>query len=197
DEGDEVVLPAPYWVSYPEMLALAGAVPRIVTTAAARGFRMSAEELEAAIGPRTVALILNSPSNPTGAAYPADELRALGEVALRRRLIVITDDIYERLTAAPVPHVGALVPDLRPNLVVVNSVSKSYAMTGWRIGYTAAPAEVIRAMTVLQGQTTTNPASVAQAAAATALVGPQDSVAAMAHEFTERLQLMVEGLGTI
>jgi len=96
-----------------------------------------------------------------------------------------------------VAHIGTLVPELRPNLVVVNSVSKSYAMTGWRIGYTAAPAEVIRAMTVLQGQTTTNPTSIAQAAAATALVGPQDSVAAMAHEFTERLQLMVEGLGTI
>jgi len=182
DEGDEVVLPAPYWVSYPEMLALAGAVPRIVTTAVARGFRMSAEELEAALGPRTVAVILNSPSNPTGAAYSADELRALGEVALRRKLVVVTDDIYERL---------------RPNLVVVNSVSKSYAMTGWRIGYTAAPAELIRAMTVLQGQTTTNPTSIAQAAAAAALTGPQDSVAVMAREFTQRLALMVEGFGTM
>ena len=197
DEGDEVVLPAPYWVSYPEMLALAGAVPRIVTTAAARGFRMSAEELEAALGPRTVAVILNSPSNPTGAAYSADELRALGEVALRRKLVVVTDDIYERLTAHPVAHISTLVPALRPNLVVVNSVSKSYAMTGWRIGYTAAPAELIRAMTVLQGQTTTNPTSIAQAAAAAALTGPQDSVAVMAREFTQRLALMVEGFGTM
>src|SRR5439155_26876305 len=131
--------------------------------------------------------------NPTGAAYPADEIRALGEVALRRGLVVITDDIYERLTARPVEHVGALVPGLRPNLVVVNSVSKSYAMTGWRIGYTAAPVEPVRAMTVLQGQTTTNPASVAQAAAAAALVGPQDCVAEMARQFSARLELMVEG----
>ncbi len=197
DEGDEVVLPAPYWVSYPEMLVLAGAVPRIVPVPAARGFRMSAEELEAAIGPRTVALILNSPSNPTGAAYSADELAALGKVALRRKLIVVTDDIYERLTAHPVAHVGALVPELTPNLVVVNSVSKSYAMTGWRIGYTAAPAELIRAMTTLQGQTTTNPTSIAQAAAVAALAGPQESVTAMAREFGERLKLMLAGFDAL
>jgi len=197
DEGDEVVLPAPYWVSYPEMLVLAGAVPRVVTTTAARGFRMSAEELDGAIGPRTVAVILNSPSNPTGAAYSSDELAALGRVALRRQLVVVTDDIYERLTAHPVAHIGTLVPELRPNLVVINSVSKSYAMTGWRIGYTAAPAELIRAMTTLQGQTTTNPTSIAQAAAAVALTGPQESVAAMAREFTERLQLMVAGFGAM
>jgi aspartate aminotransferase len=197
DEGDEVILPAPYWVSYPEMLVLAGAVPHVVETRAADGFRMSAAQLEEAIRPRTVALILNSPSNPTGAAYTAEQLRALGEVAVRRGLVLITDDIYERLTAHPVAHPGALVPELRPKLVIVNSVSKSYAMTGWRIGYTAAPAELIRAMTVLQGQTTTNPTSIAQAAAAVALSGPQESVAAMAREFTQRLALMVEGLRAI
>jgi aspartate aminotransferase len=197
DEGDEVLLPAPYWVSYPDMLVLAGAVPRIVETTAAAGFRMSAAAFEEAIGPRTVALILNSPSNPTGAAYPAEELRALGEVALRRGLVVITDDIYEKLTSRPVSHVGVLVPALRPNLVIVNSLSKSYAMTGWRIGYTAAPVELIRAMTVLQGQTTTNPTSIAQAAAAAALAGPQDSVETMAGEFTRRRALVVAGLRAI
>jgi len=197
DEGDEVVLPAPYWVSYPDMLVLAGAVPRVVETTAAAGFKMSAAQLEQAIGPRTVAVILNSPSNPTGAQYGTEELRALGEVALRGGLIVITDDIYERLTATPVPHLGTLVPALRPDLVVVNSVSKSYAMTGWRIGYTAAPAELIRAMTVLQSQSTTNPTSIAQAAAAAALTGPQDSVDTMAREFTQRLALMVDGLAAI
>jgi aspartate aminotransferase len=197
DDGDEVVLPAPYWVSYPEMLVLAGAAPRVVETRAADGFRMSAAALEAAIGPRTVAVILNSPSNPTGAAYDADELRALGEVALRRELIVVTDDIYERLTARPVPHIGALVPGLRPRLVVINSVSKSYAMTGWRIGYTAAPAELIRGMTVLQGQSTTNPTSIAQVAAAAALGGPQDSVEAMAREFAVRRELVVRRLREI
>jgi aspartate aminotransferase len=197
DEGDEVLLPAPYWVSYPDMLVLAGAVPRIVDTSAAEGFKMSAARFEEAIGPRAVALVLNSPSNPTGAAYSAAELHALGEVALRHELIVITDDIYEKLTSHPVAHIGVLVPGLRPNLVVVNSLSKSYAMTGWRIGYTAGPADLIRAMTMLQGQTTTNPTSIAQAAAAAALAGPQDSVETMAGEFTRRRELVVAGLRAI
>jgi len=197
DPGDEVILPAPYWVSYPDMLVLAGAVPRVAQTTAESGFRMSPEQLEAAIGPRTVGLILNSPSNPTGAAYGEDELRAIGTVAARRGVTVITDDIYERLTADPVRHVGVLVPALRPELVVINSVSKSYAMTGWRIGYTAAPVELIKAMTVLQGQTTTNPTSVAQAAAAAALAGPQACVDEMAREFSARLALVVRGLRAI
>jgi aspartate aminotransferase len=191
DDGDEVILPSPYWVSYPDMLMLAGAVPRIVETTPEQGFRMSPAQLEAAIGPRTVALILNSPSNPTGAAYTADQTRALGEVALRRGLTVITDDIYERLTAEPVLHLGTMVPALRPQLVVINSLSKTYAMTGWRIGYTAAPVELIRAMTTLQGQSTTNPTSIAQAAAAAALTGPQDSVDTMAREFATRKDLVV------
>jgi aspartate aminotransferase len=197
DEGDEVVVPAPYWVSYPDMLVLAGAVPRIVDTAAADGFKMSPAQLAAAIGPRTVGVVLNSPSNPTGAQYTAEELRALGEVAGARGLVVISDDIYEKLTATPVPHLGTLLPALRPRLVVINSVSKTYAMTGWRIGYTAAPLELIRAMTVLQSQSTTNPTSIAQAAAAAALTGPQDGVATMAREFTARLHLVVDGLRTI
>lgn len=191
DDGDEVVLPAPYWVSYPEMLVLAGAIPRVVETSAESGFLMSPAQLEAAIGPRTVAVIINSPSNPTGATYGAEELRAIGEVALRRNLLVITDDIYERLTDLPVPHVGALVPGLRPRLVVINSLSKTYAMTGWRIGYTAAPVEVIKAMTVLQSQSTSNPTSIAQAAAAAALEGPQACVEEMAREFKARRDLVV------
>jgi aspartate aminotransferase len=197
DDGDEVLLPAPYWVSYPEMLVLSGAVPRVVETRADDGFLLSAAALEAAIGPRTVGLIVNSPSNPTGAAYSAEQLTALGRVAVRRGLVVVSDDIYERLTPQPVPEIGALVPELRPNLVIVNSVSKTYAMTGWRIGYTAAPVEVIRAMTVLQGQTTTNPTSIAQAQAAAALTGPQEGVDAMAREFARRLDVMVAGLRKI
>ena len=191
DPGDEVVLPAPYWVSYFDMLVLAGAVPRVVETSVASGFKMSPAQFEAAIGPRTVAVIVNSPSNPTGAAYDAEELRALGRVALQRRLLVISDDIYERLTARPVPHLGTLVPELRPRLVIVNSVSKSYAMTGWRIGYTAGPPELIRAMTTLQSQSTSNPSSIAQAGAATALSGPQDCVVAMADEFERRRRPVV------
>jgi len=197
DDGDEVVLPAPYWVSYPEMLVLAGAVPRVVDTSAESGFLMSPAQFEAAIGPKTVAVIINSPSNPTGAAYGADELRALGEMALRHNLLVITDDIYERLTDAPVPHLGTLVPGLRPRLVVINSLSKSYAMTGWRVGYTAAPVEVIKAMTVLQSQSTSNPTSIAQAAAAAALAGPQTCVDEMAREFKARRDLVVRLLRAI
>jgi aspartate aminotransferase len=197
DEGDEVILPAPYWVSYPDMLRLAGAVPRVVETSAERGFKMTPEDLERAVGPRTVALIVNSPSNPTGAVYDAEELRALGEVAARHELLVITDDIYERLTDRPVPHLGVLVPALRPRLVVINSVSKTYAMTGWRIGYTAGPPDLIRAMTVLQSQSTTNPTSIAQVAAAAALTGPQTAVDAMAEEFARRRALIVDRLRTI
>jgi aspartate aminotransferase len=197
DEGDEVVLPAPYWVSYPDMLRLAGAVPRVVETSAEQGFKMTPEDFERAVGPRTVALIVNSPSNPTGAVYDAEELRALGEVAAKHELLVITDDIYERLTDRPVPHLGVLVPALRPRLVVINSVSKTYAMTGWRIGYTAGPLDLIRGMTVLQSQSTTNPTSIAQVAAAAALTGPQMAVDAMAEEFARRRALIVDRLRTI
>jgi len=197
EEGDEVVVPAPYWVSYTDMLLLAGATPRIVETSPEQDFRMSAAQLDAACGPRTVGLVLNSPSNPTGAVYSSDELRALAQVALRRKLIVFTDDIYEHIAARKIENIGALVPELRPQLVVVNAVSKSYAMTGWRIGFTAAPAPLISAMTALQSQSTSNPTSIAQAAAVAALTGPQECVHAMAREFLARRDLVVEGLRAI
>ena len=197
EEGDEVVVPAPYWVSYTDMLLLAGATPRIVETSPEQDFRMSAEQLDAACGPRTVGLVLNSPSNPTGAVYSSDELRALGQVALRRKLIVFTDDIYEHIAERKIENIGALVPELRPQLVVVNAVSKSYAMTGWRIGFTAAPAPLISAMTALQSQSTSNPTSIAQAAAVAALTGPQECVHAMAREFLARRDLVVDGLRAI
>jgi len=197
EEGDEVVVPAPYWVSYTDMLLLAGATPRIVETSPEQYFRMSAAQLDAACGPRTVGLVLNSPSNPTGAVYSSDELRALAQVALRRKLIVFTDDIYEHIAARKIENIGALVPELRPQLVVVNAVSKSYAMTGWRIGFTAAPAPLISAMTALQSQSTSNPTSIAQAAAVAALTGPQECVHAMAREFLARRDLVVEGLRAI
>jgi aspartate aminotransferase len=197
EEGDEVVVPAPYWVSYTDMLLLAGATPRIVETSPEQNFRMSAEQLDAACGPRTVGLVLNSPSNPTGAVYSSDELRALAQVALRRKLIVFTDDIYEHIAERKIENIGALVPELRPQLVVVNAVSKSYAMTGWRIGFTAAPAPLISAMTALQSQSTSNPTSIAQAAAVAALTGPQECVRAMAREFLARRDLVVEQLRAI
>ena len=197
EEGDEVVVPAPYWVSYPDMLLLAEATPKIVETTPDSGFRMSAEQLEAACGPRTVGIVLNSPSNPTGAVYSSDELRAIGQVALRRGLIVFTDDIYEHIAERPIENIGALVPELRPQLVVVNAVSKSYAMTGWRIGYTAAPAELIKAMTALQSQSTSNPTSIAQAAAVAALRGPQECVRDMAREFLARRDVVLARLAEI
>jgi len=197
EEGDEVVVPAPYWVSYPDMLLLAEATPKIVETTPDSGFRMNAEQLEAACGPRTVGVVLNSPSNPTGAVYSSDELRAIGQVALRRGLIVFTDDIYEHIAERPIENIGALVPELRPQLVVVNAVSKSYAMTGWRIGYTAAPAELIKAMTALQSQSTSNPTSIAQAAAVAALRGPQECVRDMAREFLARRDVVLARLAEI
>jgi aspartate aminotransferase len=197
DAGDEVVLPAPYWVSYADMLVLAGAEPRVVQTSPERGFKMSAAEFEAAIGPRTAAVVLNSPCNPTGAVYGGEELRALGEVALKHGLVVISDDIYEHLADGPLAHIGTLVPELRPRLVVINAVSKTYAMTGWRIGYVAAPVELIRAMTTLQSQSTSNPNSIAQAAAAAALSGPQDCVGVMAREFRARRDMVVARLAAI
>jgi aspartate aminotransferase len=197
EAGDEVVVPAPYWVSYPDMLMLAEATPTIVETTPEAGFRMSPEQLDRACGPRTVGLVLNSPSNPTGAVYSSDDLRALGQVALRRGLVVFTDDIYEHIAERPIENIGTLVPELRPQMVVVNAVSKSYAMTGWRIGYTAAPADLIKAMTALQSQSTSNPTSIAQAAAAAALTGPQDCVREMTREFLARRDVVMARLGEI
>jgi len=197
DPGDEVIVPAPYWVSYPDMLALAGATAKIVETTPERDFLLSAEELEAAVGPKTRGFVLNSPSNPTGAVYSSAQLKAIGEVCLRRNLIVFSDDIYEHIAERRLENIGALVPELRPQLVLFNAVSKSYAMTGWRIGYAAAPAELIGAMTALQSQSTSNPTSIAQAAAVAALTGPQEGVHAMAREFLARRDLVVRQLREI
>jgi aspartate aminotransferase len=195
--GDEVVLPAPYWVSYPEMLELAGATPVVLNTTTKSGFRITAEELDAACTPRTVGFILNSPSNPTGAVYSSAQLKAIGEVCLKRKLIVFSDDIYEHIADHKIEHIGALVPELRPRLVLLNAVSKTYAMTGWRIGFTAGPAELIKAMTALQSQSTSNPTSIAQAAAVAALNGPLDGVHAMAKEFLARRDMVVKLLREI
>ena len=197
--GDEVIVPAPYWVSYPDILLLAGAEARLVRTTAESGFKLSPEALEAAITDRTRAVIINSPSNPTGAAYAAEELRPLLDVIARHNLIVISDDVYEMMVYGNFQrtHVLQLRPDLRERTLVVNSVSKTYAMTGWRIGYTAAPAHVIKAMATLQGQMTSNPSSVAQAAAVQALSGPQDAVTHMVREFGRRAEFVVDRLRAI
>ena len=198
-EGDEVIVPAPFWVSYVDMLALADAKAVIVPTSEADGFRLSPSALEAAIGPRTRAVIINSPSNPTGSAYEAEELRALGEVCLRRGLMVISDDVYERLTydGFVQRHMLSLCPDLRSHTLVISSCSKTYAMTGWRLGYTAGPKHVVAAMATLQGQSTSNPSSITQAAAAEALAGPQGCVDEMVVEFARRRTFVLERLRAI
>jgi aspartate aminotransferase len=197
--GDEVVIQAPYWVSYPEMVQLADGVAAIVPTSAESGFRMTAAELERAITPRTRAVLLNSPSNPTGAAYGADELRALADVCVRHDLLIVSDEIYSSLTydgRAPV-CVAALSPEIRARTITVNGASKAYAMTGWRIGYACGAEPIVRAVTDLQSQSTSNPTSIAQAAAAAAFGGPQACVAEMRAAFERRRTRIVELLRAI
>jgi aspartate aminotransferase len=197
--GDEVIVPAPYWVSYVDMLALADATAVVVPTREEDGFRLTPAALEAAVGPRTRAIVLNSPANPTGSAYDGEELRALGAICLRRGLVVISDDVYERLTydGFVQHHLLSVCPDLRPSTIVVSSCSKTYAMTGWRLGYAAGPKHVIAAMATLQGQSTSNPCSIAQAAAVEALAGPQACVDRMVGEFAKRRAYVLERLRAI
>ena len=197
DPGDEVIVPAPYWVSYPDMTRLAGGEPVIVPTTPADGYRLTPEALEEAIGPRTKWLILNSPGNPTGAGYAAGHLRALGEVLLRHPQVhVMSDDIYEHLVydGFAFATMTAVEPRLRERTLIVNGVSKSHAMTGWRIGYGAGPAPLIAAMTKLQSQTTSCACSVAQWAAVAALDGPQDFVAESRAAFARRRDMVVAAL---
>ncbi len=198
-EGDEVIVPAPFWVSYADMLVLAGATPIIVPTEEREGFRLTPAALEAAIGPRVRGIIINSPSNPAGAAYEADELAALADVIASRGMIVISDDVYERLTYDGfVPrHILTLRPELRAQTLVISSLSKTYAMTGWRLGYTAGPKHVISAMATLQGQQTSNPCSITQAAAIAALTGPQACVGEMLAEFARRRAYVLRRLGAL
>jgi aspartate aminotransferase len=188
DQGDEVIIPAPYWVSYVPMAMLADATPVIVPTREANGFNLTAAELKASLTPRTKALIINSPSNPTGGVYTEAELAALGEVALAAGLYIISDDIYDKIMfdGAKFVNIAMLSPELKARTFVFNGVSKAYAMTGWRIGYLAGPEAGIKAADTLQSQSTSNPNSIAQKAAVEALSGPQDSVAKMLAEFAWR-----------
>jgi aspartate aminotransferase len=188
ERGNEVIVPTPYWVSYPPMLQLADATPVIVPTPEANGFKLTAEVLKAHLTPRTKGLILNSPSNPTGSVYSRQELEALAEVILAHKLLVVSDDIYEKILfdGLKFSNLAQLDPELKKLTFILNGVSKTYAMTGWRIGYLAGDATVIKAMTNLQSQSTSNPNSVAQKAAAEAISGPQDAVAMMVKEFARR-----------
>jgi aspartate aminotransferase len=199
EPGDEVIIPAPYWVSYPEQVLLFGAVPRAVETREEDGFRLTPEALEAAIGPRTKALILCTPSNPTGAAYDAESLAALARVLRRHSIWIIVDEIYGQIVYDGFVQRSLLsvAPDLRDRLVIVDGASKTYAMTGWRIGWILAPRAVADACEMLQSQATSNPATVAQYAAIAALRGPREDLTAMVAEFAARRALMVEGLRAI
>lgn len=198
DPGDEVLIPTPYWVSYPAMARLAEAVPVDLACRPENDFKLTADTLAAAIGPRTRLLILNSPNNPSGAVYSRAELAALAEVLSgHERVVVATDDIYEHLVYADgesFANIVMVAPHLRERCVVVNGVSKAYAMTGWRLGYAAGPAWLIRPMKKLQSQSTSNPAAVSQAAAAAALDGDQQCVADMRRAFLERRDRFVDGL---
>ncbi len=189
DSGDEVIIPAPYWVSYPDMVLLADGVPVIVEAGIEQHFKMTAAQLEAAITPRTKLLVINSPSNPTGVAYNAAELSALGEVLRRHpQVYIATDDMYEHIqwTGEKFCNVLNVCPDLYDRTIVLNGVSKVYSMTGWRIGYCGGPKDLINAMTNIQSQSTSNPTSISQVAAEAGLNGDQSCVAMMTQAFKER-----------
>jgi len=195
--GDEVIIPAPYWVSYPEMVALAGGEPVAIVCTAEHGFKLQPDDLEQAITPKTKWIILNSPSNPTGAAYSHAELKAITDVLVKHRHVrVMTDDIYEHLVYDEFEFTtpAQIEPKLYDRTLTVNGVSKAYCMTGWRIGYAGGPAELIKAMATIQSQSTSNPSSISQWASVEALNGPQDFIAENNKVFKERRDLVVSML---
>ncbi len=198
--GDEAIIPAPYWVSYPEIVSIADGVPVIISAASTARYKISPDQLAAAITPKTRLMVLNSPSNPTGVAYTRAELAALGEV-LRQHpdVLIATDDMYEHILWAhePFSNIVMACPDLYDRTLVLNGVSKAYAMTGWRIGYAAGPAAIIKAMKNVQSQSTSNPAAVSQAAAAAALTGDQGCVARMREAFRERHAFIHDALNQL
>ncbi len=199
DPGDEVIIPAPYWVSYPDMVILAGGAPVLVHAGADQQFKITPAQLEGAITDKTKLFVINSPSNPTGMAYSREELAALGEVLREHpRILVATDDMYEHIRwEGEFVNILNVCPDLYDRTLVLNGVSKAYAMTGWRIGYAGGPEEIIRAMKKIQSQSTSNPCSIAQYAAEAALDGPQDCIEEMRVEFKQRHDYVVERLNAI
>ncbi|HEY1889204.1 MAG TPA: pyridoxal phosphate-dependent aminotransferase [Steroidobacteraceae bacterium] len=200
DKDDEAIIPAPYWVSYPDMVLLADGQPVMPFAGAAQGYKITARQLAAAITPKTRLLLLNSPCNPTGAAYTRAELRALGEVLLEHpRIVIGTDDMYEKIYwgAEPFCSLVTAVPELYPRTVTINGVSKAYAMTGWRIGYCGGPKELITAMATIQGQSTSNASSISQKAATAALAGDQACVGKMNEAFKQRHDFVVSALNAL
>jgi aspartate aminotransferase len=199
EEGDEVLIPSPYWVSYTDIVYLTGAKPVVIKTNIGDGFKLQPSQLEAAITPRTRAIIISYPSNPAGVCYSRRELEELAAVILRKGIMIISDDIYEKIIYDDQPFftLASLSDELKRISIVINGVSKSYSMTGWRIGYAAGSEEIVSAMTKYQSQNTSNPTSIAQKAAVEALNGPQEGVGVMAREFQKRRDLVVERLTAI
>ena len=200
DPGDEAIVPAPYWVSYPDMVLLADGLPVMPLAGLSQGYKITPRQLAAAITPKTRLLLLNSPCNPTGAAYTRAELRALGEVLLEHpRIVIGTDDMYEKIYWEPEPFcsLAAAVPELYHRTVTINGVSKAYAMTGWRLGYCGGPKELITAMSTIQGQSTSNASSISQKAATAALNGDQSCVTRMNEAFKERRDFVVRALNSL
>ncbi len=197
--GDEVIIPAPYWVSYTDIVLLADAQPVVIPTQEESGFKITSAQLKAAITPRTKAIILNSPCNPTGAVYTKEELKELADLILAHKILIIADDIYEKFVydGTVFTSIASLGKEVQDQTVVINGVSKTYAMTGWRIGYAAGPKEIIAAMDKVQTQNVSNPVSFCQKAAIEALTGPQDSVAKMVAEFDRRRRYIVQRLNAL
>jgi aspartate aminotransferase len=199
DPGDEILLPAPCWVSYTEQIKFAGAVPIFVNTHQEEGFKLSAAQVEEKITPRTKLLILNSPNNPTGAVYEVEELKKIAQLLLKYNIYCICDEIYEKLVYDNTKHLSmaSLSDKIKEKIITINGVSKSYAMTGWRIGYAAGPEEIIKGMSKIQGHSTSNPNSIAQKASVEALNGKQDTIEEMRKAFDERRKYMVKRLNNI
>jgi len=196
--GDEVIIPAPYWLSYPEMVRLAGAEPVIVQTTEASGWKMTAEQLQDAMTPRTKLVIINSPGNPTGAVYTREELAAIVEVCADEEILILSDEIYEKLTYEGVPHVStASLPGAADLTITINGFSKAYSMTGWRLGYLGAPEAIAKAIDAIQSHSTSNPCSFAQKGALAALKGDQQPVTDMRDEFEMRRNYMVNRLASM
>ncbi|MFA6378313.1 MAG: pyridoxal phosphate-dependent aminotransferase [Candidatus Omnitrophota bacterium] len=199
DPGDEVLIPAPYWVSYPEMVKLAGATPKYLFTTQETSFKITARQLEENISPNTKILILNSPSNPTGTVYARKELEAIAEICVKRNIVVISDEIYEKLcyTKEPFTSIGSLNKDIYNLTVTVNGVSKSYAMTGWRMGYFGASKEIAQNVGKIQDHSTSNPSSISQAAALAALSADESTLTEMKNEFQKRRDFIIKCLDSI
>jgi aspartate aminotransferase len=199
ETGDEVIIPAPYWLSYPEMVKLAEGTPVIVSTTATNDYKITPDQLRQAITPRTKLFVLNSPSNPTGSVYTPDEIRALAEVVVEKDILVVSDEIYERLLYDGIEHlsIGAVNEETFKRTIISNGFAKSYSMTGWRVGYLAGPLELIKATSIIQGHSTSNVCTFAQYGAIAALESSQECVETMLKAFTERRKVIVEGIRAI